>query len=338
MLTKTDSNGVTGYSWDYENRLTSVTLPGTGGTVTFRYDPFGRRIQKSGLAGITNYLYDGANVVADLNSTGAVLARYAQGAGVDEPLAATLGGTLAFYEADGLGSITSMTNSGGSAVGAYTTDAFGKAVSTADTLGNRFRYTAREWDSETGLYYYRARYYSPDSGRFLNEDPIAFRGGINFYTYVNNNSINLIDPSGNAPCLDINQFVHALDSNALPAYGKGRCGRHVGVALAAGGLNVGSHNGKDYGPYLLDAGFSEVSPNGYQPRSGDVVVFQPYSGGSPYGHVQGFDGTNWVSDFIQPYPATAPGGIYPGAGYRNRKPPYVIYRPTPCPTSPAEEG
>ncbi len=202
---KTDSNGVTGYGWDYENRLTSVTLPGTGGTVTFKYDPFGRRIQKSGPTGTTIYLYDGANVVTDLNAAGAVIASYAQGAGIDEPLAGNLSGTLAFYEADGLGSITSLTDNSGSAVGAYTRDAFGKPVSTADTVGNRYRYTAREWDEETGLYYYRARYYDSKIGRFESEDPILRQPAMkrpsenaaeDAYAYVRNNSTNWFDPTG----------------------------------------------------------------------------------------------------------------------------------------------
>ena len=61
---------------------------------------------------------------------------------------------------------------------------------------NSFRYTGREFDEETGLYYYRARYYDPEVGRFMNEDPIGFSGGINFYSYVGNNPINFIDPLG----------------------------------------------------------------------------------------------------------------------------------------------
>jgi YD repeat-containing protein len=85
-----------------------VILPGSGGTVTFKYDPFGRRVQKNGPAGTTNYLYDGANVVTDLNSTGAVVASYAQGSGIDEPLASLSVAGTAFFEADGLGSVTSL--------------------------------------------------------------------------------------------------------------------------------------------------------------------------------------------------------------------------------------
>ena len=198
-LTKADSNGVTGYTWDYENRLTSVTLPGTGGMVTFKYDPFGRRIEKVSSTGTTIFVYDGANVVDEVNAAGAVTAQYAQGVGVDEPLAAVLNGTLAFYHADGLGSVTSLTNSSGSAVAAYTRDSFGKVVSTADPLGNRYRYTAREWDEETGLYYYRARYYDPQNGRFISEDPMQFKAGVNFYAYVLNNPIDNSDALGLEP-------------------------------------------------------------------------------------------------------------------------------------------
>ena len=87
---KTDTTGTTYYTWDYENRLTSVTLPGTGGTVNFKYDPFGRRIEKvAPTSGTTIYAYDGDNVVEELGGGGNVLADYTQGAGIDEPLALT---------------------------------------------------------------------------------------------------------------------------------------------------------------------------------------------------------------------------------------------------------
>ena len=71
-----------------------------------------------------------------------------------------------------------------------------RPVSATGSNRNRFWYTAREWDEETGLDYYRARYYDPASGRFISEDPIGFRGGINFYKYATNHPINLKDPSG----------------------------------------------------------------------------------------------------------------------------------------------
>ena len=75
---RTDSTGTAQYFWDFENRMTSVTLPGSGGTVTFKYDPFGRRIYKSSTAGTGVYAYDGDNLVEETNATGAVVPRYEQ--------------------------------------------------------------------------------------------------------------------------------------------------------------------------------------------------------------------------------------------------------------------
>jgi len=101
-----------------------------------------------------------------------------------------------YYDTDGLGSITSLTNSSGAVAQTYTNDSFGKVTASSGSLTNPFQYTGREMDAETGLYYYRARYYDQSAGRFLSEDPAGFDAGANFYAYVANNSINLIDPKG----------------------------------------------------------------------------------------------------------------------------------------------
>ena len=189
---KVAASGTTTYTWDYENRLVSAST--AGGVVTFIYDPFGRRIAKQSASGNTYYLYDGANVVVDLNAAGAVIARYAQGAGIDEPLASSTATGVSYYEADGLGSITSLSGSAGIA-DTYTYKPFGITTATG-TNSNRFRFTGREYDPETGLYYYRARYYDPSIGRFISEDPARLMGGANFYAYVGNNPGNLLDPLG----------------------------------------------------------------------------------------------------------------------------------------------
>ena len=84
---KTDTNGTTYYTWDYENRLASVTLPGQGGTVYFDYDPMGRRIRKVFGSATTIYAYDGDNITEELDSSGNLVAHYTQGADIDEPLA-----------------------------------------------------------------------------------------------------------------------------------------------------------------------------------------------------------------------------------------------------------
>jgi RHS repeat-associated protein len=195
---KTVSGGTTNYTWDYENRLASVTLPGTGGSITFKYDPLGRRIQKAFTQNSTtttaNYLYDGSNAVADIDQNGNVLSRYAETQNIDEPLAELRSGTTSYYEVDGLGSVTSLTSGAGAIANTYTYDSFGTA-STGSTT-NRFQYTAREFDSESGLYYYRARYYDPAVGRFLSEDPATKVASKNRYSYVSGRPIDYIDPLG----------------------------------------------------------------------------------------------------------------------------------------------
>jgi YD repeat-containing protein len=156
--TKTDGSGVTTYSWDYENRLGSVTLPGSGGTVSFKYDPFGRRIYKSSTSGTSIYAYDGDNLIEETNSSGTAVARYSQGLHIDEPLAMLRSSATSYYSADGLGSVTSLTNSSGANAATYTFDSFGNITASTGSLTNPFRYTGREWDTETSLYYYRARF------------------------------------------------------------------------------------------------------------------------------------------------------------------------------------
>ena len=102
-----------------------------------------------------------------------------------------------FYHADGLGAVTSLSNAAGALAQTYTFDSFGKQTAATGSLTNPFQYTGRESDTETGLYYYRARYYDPATGRFLSEDPARFASGTNdFFTYVENSSLNFRDPFG----------------------------------------------------------------------------------------------------------------------------------------------
>lgn len=103
---------------------------------------------------------------------------------------------MSFYEADGLGSITSLTNSAGTLANTYMYDSFGRLIASTGTAINPFQFTGRENDSETALYYYRARYFDSNVGRFLNEDPKRFFSGPNSYTYVKNSSPNLVDAFG----------------------------------------------------------------------------------------------------------------------------------------------
>ena len=188
--TKVIGSNTTSYAWDFENRLSSVTLPGSGGTVTFAYDPFGRRIKKVTSTTTSIFAYDGDNLVEETNSSGAVVARYEDTQNIDEPVAMLRSSATSYFHADGLGSVTSLSNAAGSIANTYTYDSFGKLTASTGSLVNPFTYTARESDTETGLYYYRARYYDPNVGRFLSEDPSEFDGGINFYAYVGNDPAN----------------------------------------------------------------------------------------------------------------------------------------------------
>ena len=207
VLTKTDSTGTTSYSWNFENRLTSVTLPGTRGTVTFKYDPFGRRIYKTSPSATSIYAYDSDYLIEETNSSGTVVARYAQGLNIDEPLAMLRSSVTSYYEADGLGSVTSLTNSSAAIANSYSYDSAGNLTASSGSLANSFRYTGRELDSETNLYYYRARYYDPTIGRFIGEDPIRFSSGINFYDYVGDSPLNFRDPLGLCPAPNKPEFT-----------------------------------------------------------------------------------------------------------------------------------
>jgi len=193
---KTDSTGTTSYAWDFENRLTSVTLPGSGGTVTFKYDPFGRRVYKSSSAGTSIYAYNEDNLIEETNASGAVVARYTQTEDFDEPLAMLRSSTTSYYQADDLGSITSLSNAAGALAQTYTFDSFGNQTASSGSLTNPFQYTAREHDSETSLYFYRARYFDPNAGRFLSEDPLGLKDNVDMYVYVHNKPVNFNDPFG----------------------------------------------------------------------------------------------------------------------------------------------
>jgi RHS repeat-associated protein len=194
------------YAWDAENRLVGVAHPGDPTTVAFTYDPFGRRITKkvdTVTAGVTatttfHYLYDNDDIAVEFmtDNSGATQTVYTHGPGTDEPLALERNNQYVYYHADGLGSIVSITDGAKNIIQTYAYDSFG-GITPTTAFRNSFTYTGREYDEETGLYFYRARYYDPKLGRFLNPDPIGFAGGdTNLYAYVKNNPINYSDPEG----------------------------------------------------------------------------------------------------------------------------------------------
>jgi hypothetical protein len=140
--------------WECE-KSSERTAVGSG--VSFKYDPFGRRVYKSSGSGTSIYAYDGDNLVEETNSSGTAVARYSETLAIDEPLALLRSGSTSYYEADGLGSVTSLSSGAGSLVQSYGYDSFGKQTSSSGSLTNPSQYTGRESDTETGLYFYRAR-------------------------------------------------------------------------------------------------------------------------------------------------------------------------------------
>jgi RHS repeat-associated protein len=165
--------------------------------------------------GTTNYLYDGANSLEEMDNTGAILARYSQASRIDEPLSEHRSGTTSYYQADGLGSITSLSNGSGALTNTYSYDSFGDLIASTGTITNPFRYTGREFDSETGLNYLRARYLDPNAGRFLAEDPIGFGGGANFYGYVQNNPLIFLDPMGLCVSILVEDRAYSLTGRSI---------------------------------------------------------------------------------------------------------------------------
>jgi RHS repeat-associated protein len=205
IISKTTLSGTYNYLYDDENRLTELRYNGAAIAI-YKYDPFGRRIEKTVSGVTTKYLYDGANILYEYNGSNAIITRYTHNISTDDPLGLETGGKLYAYHKDTLGSIRTITDSTQRTVKNYSYDSFGNMTSltlfivdgsSSSTLSQPYAYTGREWDKETGLYYYRARYYDPKIGRFISRDPISFAGGdVNLYGYVSNNPVNWIDPWG----------------------------------------------------------------------------------------------------------------------------------------------
>ena len=186
------SDGEKAYAWDARNRL--VSLSGGGVAASFSYDAFGRRVTKTVNGVQTRYLYDGVDAVQEQSSGGAPSANMLVG-GVDEVFTRADAQGASSVLHDGLGSALAVTDAAGTLAGEYSYEPFGSTTQTGASA-NASQYTGRENDA-TGLYYYRARYYSPRLQRFISEDGLDFlTGDTNLYAYAGNDPCNSTDPSG----------------------------------------------------------------------------------------------------------------------------------------------
>ena len=148
------------------------------------------------------------------DSADALQARYSYGSGIDEPLTMERGGEVYYYHRDGLGSVSEISDQSGALVERYEYDVYGAPTISdsndtqlnASVIGNPYLFTGRRYDPESGNYYYRARIYSPDLGRFLQSDPLGYVDGLNLYAYVGNNPVNFVDLPGYARSDDVGKY------------------------------------------------------------------------------------------------------------------------------------
>jgi RHS repeat-associated protein len=206
------------HEYDEHNRLIRVTRILDSAVVgEYVYDALGRRVAKladgdgDGNRDETRFYFDGARAIEDQTAGGVTLATYVLGRYMDEVLTMDRSGSRSFYHQNTLWSPHGLTDTAGNVVERYFYDAYGKVTITDGLyvavplnswgtphsgIGNRVLFTGREFDEETGLYFYRARYYDAAKGRFLQRDPLGYVDGMNLYEYVRSRSVNRVDPLG----------------------------------------------------------------------------------------------------------------------------------------------
>ena len=202
--TETATGIVTSYTYDHRNRLTGVEEHSAGGlllsTTLYVYDARNRLIARVVNGQTLTTVYNGDETWADFDGSGNLVARYLNGRKIDSLEARWRPSDgLAWYLTDRLGTVRDMVNATGAIVLNHTEyGAFGQPLSYSNQAAvDRFLFTGREWEALATLYYYRARFYDPVSGRFISQDPLSFQGGdLNLYRYVSNAPTGAVDPFG----------------------------------------------------------------------------------------------------------------------------------------------
>lgn len=187
------------YTYDGLNRLIEVKLPG-GESTKYTYDPFGNRLSKILNSGEIRYILDGVNTLMELGQQNNTIRRYTSGLYYDQWLSLDQNNESSFYILDGKGNVSGLLNASGDLINQYRYDVFGNLLFSIVNTPNSRLFAGKEYDQESGLYYFRARYYDPKSGRFITQD--RFPGVINLplslnrYIYVGADPVNYADPDG----------------------------------------------------------------------------------------------------------------------------------------------
>ena len=252
---------LTTYQFDHRNRLVNVSDRNPGGVVTqavaFVYDAMNRRLSKTVTgqlnANVLRFRYNKDDSWADLDGTNAVTARYLHGARIDELLIRqrVIDGR-GWYLTDHLGTVRDIANATGAVVAHVDYSSFGQVLNVSNSVAvDRFLFTGRELDQETGLYFYRSRYYSPQLGFFVSQDSIGFDAGdFNLYRYVSNAPQLFRDPYGMLAAVEYGALLsRALLGAALGvayytvckfALGEGGQITFTSLVVAAGGGAIGA--------------------------------------------------------------------------------------------------
>lgn len=195
------------FRWSAESRLIGMTT--SGKTLAFYYDTQGQLVRKDVNSSPQAYfVWDQGQVLVELEGNATKRAEYSYYPDVDVPHAVMPGSETFFAHRDGIGNVIGLTDTSVNLRSGYEYDAWGRTLSYGPDTLNRARFKGALWlGSEQDLYFMRARWYDPHTGRFLSEDPIGIEGGLNPYVFASNDAVNGRDPTGLLECGSVTVLI-----------------------------------------------------------------------------------------------------------------------------------